>query len=143
MCDVTPPGTPEIDTIDFELGLGEEQLEQFKKERPAFIEKIYRLIRELQLEGKIERLKICSQTQMRAVLYREPVDPWPSNKICMELYPDKYMDEGLLSHELGHEADRHNSSMQYDPEIESRWKDRGELEIAANLSLMLVWKKSV
>jgi hypothetical protein len=46
------------------------------------------------------------------------------------------MDERLLRHELGHEADRRNPKMLYDSAIHERWKDNcWALDIAANISL--------
>jgi hypothetical protein len=136
MNDAIPPGMPEIDTEDFELELSpDDELEEFKRKRTEFLNLIYDLIRELKLEGKIEILKICSPAKQRNEIYREPKNSWPSKKICIDICHKKYMNKALLSHELGHEADRHDPSMQYDQDIESRCKNQWEFEMAANISL--------
>jgi hypothetical protein len=126
---------PEIDTSHFECGFFSlSQSEQFLRDRPDFINLLHRLIIELQLEGQIERLKV-KPDRCRAELYREPENPWPSKRLCLEIYPDRYMDERLLRHELGHEADRWNPKMLYDPAIEERWKLHWAFNLAANISL--------
>jgi hypothetical protein len=117
----------------------------FAANRDAFEALLRRLIVELGLQGQIEVLRICWPREGRTVLYRE--DPWPSKRLNLEMYtdPEKYMDEQLLRHELGHEADRQDPEMLYDPAIEERWKHcwalsgAGKrwkpLDLAANISL--------
>lgn len=124
-----------IDTSHFERGFFSfSKREQFIKDRPAFRKLLQKLIIELHLEGQIEHLKVkCDQG--RAELYREPGNFWPSKHICLEIYPDRYMDEQLLRHELGHEADRWNPKMLYDPAVEERWKGHWAFNLAANISL--------
>ncbi len=126
---------PEIDTEDFELALSDSQRQQFLKDRPAFVHLLDRLVVELGLQGQIEHLEICKPARCRAELYREPGNAWPSKRLCLDIYPDRYMDEHLLRHELGHEADRWNPKMLYDPAIEERWKRCWAFNLAANISL--------
>lgn len=128
---------PEIDTTDFECALSKEQLMSFRRHRPEFIKLIHQIIIELNLQGQIEHLSICSPDRGRSELYRNKKNPWPSKNLCLNIYTEKYMDERLLRHELGHEADRRNPSMQYDASVEERWKGEHQwiLEMAANISL--------
>jgi hypothetical protein len=126
---------PEIDTSDFELALSDSQLQQFLQDRHAFVNLLQRLIIELRLQGQIEHLKICEPARGHAEIYREPGNPWPSKRLGLDIYLDRHMDERLLRHELGHEADRWNPEMGYDPAIEERWKGHWALNLAANISL--------
>jgi hypothetical protein len=126
---------PKIITEDFELGLDEPDCTLFKKKRDNFISLIEQIIEDLDLTGKIEKLFICPPDRRRAEIYRAPNMPWPSKILFMDIYNDRYLDENLLRHELGHEADRWRPEMKYDPEIENRWQGRWELELAANISL--------
>jgi hypothetical protein len=131
---------PEIDTSDFELFLSESQGEQFLQDRHAFINLLRRLIAELGLQDRIEHLKVCGPARGRAELYREPGNQWPSERLGLDIYTDRYMDERLLRHELRHEADRWDAEMLYDPDIEEQWrkkpqKQRDCFEMAANISV--------
>ncbi len=133
-------GLPEIDTRDFEVDLQPcpSELKRFRENRPAFLNLLHSLIIELKLQGQIEQLKICapdSPDRSRAELFRKIEHPWPSRRLCLAIYRDRYMDERLLRHELGHEADRPNPEMRYDPAIEERWKNCWAFNLAANISL--------
>ena len=126
----------QIDTEDLELSLSEPQLRKFRKNRAKFADLVNRLIVELGLQGLIEHLTVCSPAQCRAVLYREIGNPWPSKRVCLDIYIDRYMNERLLRHEFQHEADRRNPEMLYDPAIEERWRNKlWALEAAANISV--------
>lgn len=136
MADENDGGFPQIDTEDLELSLSDSQLREFSKNRPGFVQLVNRLIVELGLEGQIEHLKVCSPARCRAELYREHGNPWPSKRVCLDVYIDRYMDELLLRHEFQHEADRWNPEMLYDPAIDERWKkNRWALDVAANISV--------
>jgi len=137
-------GMPEIDTRDFEEGLqtfrSEQEVMYFPQRRPEFIKLVHRLILELGLQNQIEyldvRYPLGDGPEERAVMYRdERTNPWPSKRMILEIYGDRYMDERLLRHELGHEADRRNPDMHYEPAIEKRWAGRWELHLAMNISL--------
>jgi len=123
---------PEIDTSDFEASFNFESPEQklFLEKRQEFKQLIFQIIEELDLLGKIESLAICSPATGRAMLYREKKDPWPSKKLCLDIYTDRYLDENLIRHEFMHEADRWNPDMKYDPEIERKWGGSQEHEKA-------------
>ena len=130
-------GLPEIDTHHFEVDLQPclRRLRRFQRDRPAFIKLIQRLVYELELQGKIKQLKLLLALD-RAELYREAGDQWPSPRVSLAIYKDRYMEEQLLRHELGHEADRWNPQMLYDPTIEKRWKHCSwALNVAADISL--------
>ena len=137
MSDRTNCDLPEIDTSDFECALSTAELRRFRSNRPAFVRLLHRIVIELKLQGHIEHLNICSPDRCRAELYRDRKNPWPSKNLCLDIYTNKYMDERLLRHELGHEADRRNPDMLYDPTIEEHWQgqDYWILEMAANISL--------
>ena len=109
----------------------------FRKKLPEFVKLVHRLIKELGLQGQIEYLAVGVPSRGRAEIFRKPQHPWPSKRLCLEIYPERFMCERLLRHELGHEADRQNSAMLYDPAIEARWKCNRSwaLELAANISL--------
>ena len=135
MSDRTNYDPPKICTRGFEDVLSNAELKCFCSHRPAFIKLIHQIVIELKLQGYIEYLNISSPAQDRAALYR--TNPWPSKILHLDIYKDKYMDERLLRHELGHEADRRNPDMLYDPTIEVRWKEANYriFEMAANISL--------
>lgn len=137
MSDRTNCDLPKIDTSDFELALSDAELMRFYSNRPAFVSLVNQIVIELKLQGHIEHLNICSPAYCRAELYRDHNNPWPSKNLCLDIYTNKYMDERLLRHELGHEADRRNPDMLYDPTIEKRWRGQNFwiLEMAANISL--------
>ena len=129
------PDRPEIDTTDLEF---EMELWNRPFDRDRFRDLIYRLIVELQLQGQIEHIKVSGAQRGRAELFRTGRDGWPSPGVCLDIYADeRCMDERLLRHELGHEADRRNPAMQYDPAIEQRWAgdNAWALDMAANVSL--------
>lgn len=130
---------PEIDTTCLELMFrGDETREElFQQTRSELEALLFRLIDELGLRHKIQHLKIKPQSRDRNELYREPGNPWPSRRISLDIDSDRYMCERLLRHELGHEGDRWNPRMLYDPAIEERWpnQERWALELAANISL--------
>src|ERR1044072_265013 len=124
-----------IDTDDYELSLDEDVLEQFLADRSVFIDLMRRIIDELGLTGYVEHLTVSFPAQGRAEIYRDRDYPWPSTRLCLDLYPGRHLDERLLRHEFGHEADRRNPAMGYDPTIETRWKGNNAFEMAANVSL--------
>jgi hypothetical protein len=139
---------PEIDTREFEWFLEPwpSKLRRFRQRHPRFVDLVHKLVIELQLQGKIEHLKIHQSYFGRAELYREVGHQWPGPRVCLAIYKDRYMDKRLLRHELRHEADHWNPEMHYNPEIEQRWKDcwmsavwRGglwsPLNVAADISL--------
>ena len=141
-------GLPEIDTREFEWFLEPwpSKLRRFRQRHPRFVDLVHKLVIELQLQGKIEHLKIHQSYFGRAELYREVGHQWPGPRVCLAIYKDRYMDKRLLRHELRHEADHWNPEMHYNPEIEQRWKDcwmsavwRGglwsPLNVAADISL--------
>ena len=129
-----PPGMPVIDTSEFQ-SFHEREYAAFQENRDRFVCLIYRVIGELGLENQIEHLTVRGHTTGRAMLYRNLSDPWPSKRLNLDLYFDRFLDRKLLTHEFGHEADRRDPSMLYDPEIEERWKEDYALEIVCNLSL--------
>ena len=137
MSDKTNYVLPEIDTSDFECALSNEELRSFRLHRPAFVRLVHKIVIQLDLQEHIKHLNICSPDRCRAELYRDKNNPWPSKNLCLDIYKDKYMDEKLLRHEFGHEADRRNPKMRYDPMIEKRWEGAKFwiLEMAANISL--------
>lgn len=137
MSDRTNCDLPKIDTSDFEYTLSNAELRRFRSYRLAFVRLVHQIVIELKLQGHIEHLNICSPVRCRAEFYRDHENPWPSKNLCLDIYTNKYMDERLLRHELGHEADRRNPDMLYDPTIEERWQgqDYWILEMAANISL--------
>lgn len=137
MSNRTNDDLPEIDTRDFLLGLSKKEQRCFRSQLPAFVSLVHQIIKELNLQGHIKHINICSPDRCRAELYRNHENPWPSKNLCLDIYTDKYMDDRLLRHEFMHEADRRDPEMKYDPAIEERWK--GEkywiLEMAANISV--------
>ena len=137
MSDRTNSDLPKIDTSDFELALSNVELRSFLSKRLEFVGLVHQIVIELKLQGHIEHLNIYSPARSRAELYRDHENPWPSKNLCLDIYTNKYMDEQLLRHELGHEADRRNPNMLYDPKIEERWRGQNFwiLEMAANISL--------
>lgn len=129
---------PEIDTKDLELAFkGSDEEMRFRNKLPEFVKLIHGLIKELSLQGQIEYFAVGVPSRGRAEIFRKPQHPWPQKRLCLEIYPERFMCERLLRHELGHEADRRNPAMLYDPSIEARWKgsQAWALELAANISL--------
>jgi len=127
----------EMDTTGFETKLSTSQRQRFAEERPAFVRLVRQVIQELDLQDHIDHLTVLlpSHDRGRAELFRRKDNPWPSKRLHLEIYADRYMDEQLLRHEFGHEADRRNPDMHYDPAIERRWGDRPVFNLAANISL--------
>lgn len=125
---------PDVDTS--ELG---ECLKCFGKppiNHAAFVDLIHKIVRELNLRGKIVGIKVKGPMLSRAQLYRERENPWPSPYVVLDLYLDRYLEENLIRHEFGHEADRHDPTMGYDPEVEIRWRRLPcVFDLAANISL--------
>jgi hypothetical protein len=140
---------PEISTDEFEERLAIEddsngwldhpQKTRFLAKRLEFIALVHKLIAELSLECMIDHLtvRIPDGENDPNVLYR--VGIWPSKQLVLEIHADRYLDEQLLRHEFGHEADRHNTTMRYDPKIEEEWKTPKErwniFNMAMNISL--------
>ncbi len=114
---------PYIDTSEFEDEMGESQRIEFEIHRDNFILLIRNIIDELGLAEHIELVKVYSPAGGHAALWRENSDEWPSPKLNLDIYTDKnrYLCANLIRHEFGHEADRHNSEMHYEPAIEKRW----------------------
>jgi hypothetical protein len=133
----TTNGFPDIDTTEFEEALSPSDRRRFRADRHRFVRLVQRLIVELALQGHLDHLNVGVPAQGRAELYRRREAPWPSKRLCLDLYSDRYMDARLLRHELGHEADRRNPEMLYDPAAELRWKGGTQwaLDVAANISL--------
>jgi hypothetical protein len=128
---------PDVDTGEFEECLATEKRQVFQRERSDFVALVYEIISELGLEGCLDHVTVSGLTWDHALLCRRTEEPWPSRRVLLELYPDRYMDRELLTHEFGHEADRHNPDMLYTNEIEQRFEgDTGwALTCAANISL--------
>ena len=131
---------PEIDTEYFELHLrgDEEATERFRNNKQSFLNPIYRVIKELNLCGKIEHLTV-SASESHECSQICPYDPWPSKRLWLYIYKHRYMEKELLRHEFQHEADRWNKDMGYDNEIEKQWKRNPTwtwaLNLAANISV--------
>jgi hypothetical protein len=127
---------PEIDLSDFRSPRAAERI-AFNRDRQKFVAMIYRVITELGLVNEIEHLTVHGPINNRAELYRNAPEDWPSRRLQLDIYWHRYLDANLLRHEFGHEADRRNPAMLYDPLIERRWRAKRDtaLEIICNLSL--------
>jgi hypothetical protein len=132
---------PEIDFEDFELSMHPDELPIFNQRKEEFQKLIFKVIEELNLRGKIEKLSIDSTLDVRrAEIHREKGHPFPSKELRLCIYLDNYMDENLIRHEFMHEADRHNPEMEYDPDLEKKWQgyptyERAILETVINISV--------
>lgn len=124
---------PKIDMERFKK-LNKFRKEEIKNNEEKFINLIKSIIEELDLTGKIDYITVGAHLGQNAI-YRTLENPWPEKKLHVSIEFKKWLDENLLRHEFGHEADRHNPDMHYDPEIENNWKGRWEFNLAANISL--------
>jgi len=127
---------PTVDTSHIELWFSPAQLRVFHRRRGKFVTLIHSVVTELGLHGRIEHLAVSGPTLGRACLYRKAENPWPSKRLNLEIYLDRYMDARLIRHEFGHEADRWNPEMLFDNDIHERLREHAwALDTAANISL--------
>jgi len=124
-----------IDTEEIELWLTNRG-DPFR--RGAFVSLVASVTEQLGIADKIESLAVHGPDNARAEMWREPSEQWPQTRLHLDIYPCRYLERSLLTHEFGHERDRHDSSMSYDPEIEGAWhrSDHFDLfELVVNISL--------
>jgi hypothetical protein len=110
---------------------------------PIFVELIHKAVNELNLAGKLTTITVRGfndPVKGHAQIYRERPNLWPSTEVILEMYLDQahYLNENLIYHEFGHEADRHDLPG-YDPKLDERWPYTSAsfwaLNVAMNISV--------
>ena len=128
-------GLPDIDTKDLKYAMVEIYSRRFDEQ--AFKLVLCKIIRELDLQGKIETIKVFA-TDGRAQFIPDKTEKGlrKFRNLGFDIYPDeRYLDEKLIRHELQHVADRFNPAMEYYSEIDNpeRWDQA--MNLAANISV--------